>query len=93
MPYITSKTRSVFDKDIEKLAKKIINKGELTYCLYRLCLLIVDSWAESYSTYNEIVGALECTKLEFYRRQIGPYEQKKIRDNGDVSGIYERNSD
>lgn len=38
----------------------------------------------SYSDWNEIVGMLECCKLEFYRHLIGPYEDKKINENGDV---------
>jgi len=37
-----------------------------------------------YSDYNEIIGVLECCKLEFYRRKAAPYEDKKIISNGDV---------
>ena len=29
-------------------------------------------------------GALECAKLEFYRRVVSKYEDQKILDNGDV---------
>lgn len=32
----------------------------------------------------EIGGAIECAKLEFYRRVAAPYEDKKIAENGDV---------
>lgn len=32
----------------------------------------------------EIIGALEATKLEIYRRLIGPYEDTKLKKNGDV---------
>jgi hypothetical protein len=38
----------------------------------------------SYQTINDIVGALEGAKLEFYRRVAVPYEDKKIIENGDV---------
>ena len=34
--------------------------------------------------YNRSMGVLECIKSEWYRRQVGPYEDKKIRENGDV---------
>lgn len=39
---------------------------------------------ESYQTYNDMLGALECAKLELYRRKISPYEDTKIELNGDV---------
>lgn len=38
----------------------------------------------SYSDYNEMVGLLECAKLELYRRYAAPYEDIKIEENGDV---------
>jgi hypothetical protein len=37
-----------------------------------------------YSDQNEIIGALECAKQEWYRRQISIYEDSKIKENGDV---------
>jgi len=30
------------------------------------------------------MGALEGAKLEFYRRVVVPYEEKKMKENGDV---------
>lgn len=39
---------------------------------------------KSYQTINDVVGALEGTKLEFYRRQATPHEQIKIHENGDT---------
>ncbi len=38
----------------------------------------------SYSNINEAIGALECAKMELYRRIAAPYEDTKIEDNGDV---------
>lgn len=38
----------------------------------------------SYSDFNEVIGALECAKLELYRRMIAPYEEQKRFENGDV---------
>jgi hypothetical protein len=32
----------------------------------------------------DVVGALDCTKDEMYRRLTSPYEDKKIEENGDV---------
>ena len=42
---------------------------------------------KSYSVMNEIVGALECAKLEMYRRIYAPYEDEKIEANGDVYDV------
>jgi hypothetical protein len=38
----------------------------------------------SFKTYAEAISALECAKLELYRRQLAPYEDKKCAENGDV---------
>jgi len=38
----------------------------------------------NYRRYNKAIGVLECIKMEFYRRMVGPYEEEKIRENGDV---------
>lgn len=64
--------------------------GELNYFFS----VIVDAYAhargeERYFVYNEIIGALECCKLELYRRMIGPYEDKSIERNGDVYNAWD----
>jgi predicted type IV restriction endonuclease len=38
----------------------------------------------NYRRYNKAIGVLECIKMEFYRRMVGPYEEEKISENGDV---------
>ena len=38
----------------------------------------------NYARFNEMIGVLECCKLELYRRVISNYEDKKMRQNGDV---------
>ena len=43
-----------------------------------------ESGGESYSNYADIIGALECAKLELYRRGVGPYEDIAIAKNGDL---------
>lgn len=37
-----------------------------------------------YEHMNNLIGAMECAKLEIYRRVIAPYEDTKIAANGDV---------
>ncbi|MBU2542645.1 hypothetical protein KJ785_03735, partial [Patescibacteria group bacterium] len=56
--------------------------GELNYSITKLLLAL--KGAGKYKDYNELVGALESAKLEFYRREIAPYEDIKVEENGDV---------
>lgn len=61
--------------------------GELNYAITKLCLdYIKRNGGMSYAIGNEVVGVLECAKLEFYRRKLAPYEDKKIKENGDIEG-------
>ena len=83
MPYITEENRRVLD------VRPPMNAGELNYSFTKIILnYISDDTGEdynfSYQKLNDVIGALECCKLELYRRIISPYEDKKIEDNGDV---------
>ena len=80
MPYI-----SVIDKfQLDNHERGIKVAGELNYTI---TMLMLDYWKAHGSRYqqiNDIVGALECAKLEFYARLARPYEDKAIERNGDV---------
>jgi len=90
MPYIIPTGREVYDTAttilIDDMQSQGAFPGDLTYILYRLCLGYVADGKESpsYSNYAEVVGCLECCKLELYRRQIAAHEDEAIRKNGDV---------
>jgi hypothetical protein len=59
--------------------------GELNYAITRLVdQYLIDKGGIRYAHLNEVVGALECAKLELYRRLAAPYEDEKIREAGDV---------
>jgi hypothetical protein len=60
------------------------NPGELNYMLTMICKQYLEDNGGRYQQVNDIVGALECCKLEFYRRKAAPYEDTKIIENGDV---------
>jgi FixJ family two-component response regulator len=81
MPYIKREERPAVD-----LANKPKDTGELNYLVTRLVqrFLSRDGKAPRYADFNAAMGALECCKLELYRRMIAPYEDKKIAENGDV---------
>lgn len=61
-----------------------VTPGELNYKITKTCIDYARSKGTSYTTYNEIIGALECAKMEMYRRAVAPYEDTKITENGDV---------
>ncbi len=58
--------------------------GELNYWLTSVCQMYLQTTDHKYTDYNTVVGALECAKLEFYRRAVSVYENQKIKENGDV---------
>ena len=58
--------------------------GELNYRIAEQ----IDHWLAvkglSYTSLNNVIGVLECLKLEVYRRIAAPYEDKKLAENGEV---------
>ena len=60
------------------------NAGELNYAFTVWITDYVKQHGLSYQTINDVVGALEGAKLEFYARVARPYEDTKIQQNGDV---------
>lgn len=78
MPYIKSGERESIKTGT------ILTPGQLNYVFTQVIKSYLESNGEKYSTYNDIIGALEGAKLELYRRKIAPYEDKKIKENGDV---------
>jgi hypothetical protein len=58
--------------------------GDLNFQITEMCLAYIAHNGPSYRVLNDVVGALESAKLEFYRRAVAPYEDDKIRENGDV---------
>lgn len=80
MPYIPERDRAAVEPRIFEKAK---TAGELNYQITRLLVKWV-GFDMNYERLNAAVGALECAKLELYRRVAAPYEDKKKRLNGDV---------
>lgn len=84
MPYIPQKDRTKLDAFADGLARNADNVGELTYAVSRLVKGYIARRGQSFATKGEAVLALECAKLEMYRVDLGPYEEAKRRQNGDV---------
>ena len=79
MPYIRSQER----EDLKR-SPAVQTPGQLNFMLTLFIKDYIDRKGLSYQTINDIVGALEGTKLEFYRRIAVPYENTKMAENGDV---------
>lgn len=78
MPYIKH--------DRDDLASGFIDPtdaGELNFVVTSTLLRYL-GYNAGYADFNEVIGVLECAKLEMYRRMVAPYEDKKIEENGDV---------
>jgi hypothetical protein len=91
MPYITQDDRKHYTGSLDDLTDDIEEmgpvSGHVTYILY----MIVARWFKkqpSYSTICKIRGCLIGTLAEFDRRIAAPYEDKKIKENGDVDLSY-----
>ena len=85
MPYIKQEQRDRIDVQTD-----IQTPGELNYAITCLIDDYRHSRGDRYFVYNEIIGALDCAKLEFYRRVVTPYEDETMKENGDV--YYDRNA-
>lgn len=79
MPYITPDRREAIDLDGQPLSA-----GELNYAVTKLLKEYVDAAGLSYQAINDCLGALDGARAEFYRRVAVPYEDAKIKANGDV---------
>lgn len=89
MPYIKKDRRlaiATSDEGGECILAEahVQDAGELNFAITTLCLDYERFYGRSYKVFNEIIGALECAKLEMYRRMIAPYEDMKVVENGDV---------
>ena len=83
MPYIDADARKRMDA-----GAKAGTPGELNYAITRIADdYLVRKGKLRYAHLNEVIGALECAKLEFYRRLAAPYEDQKIASEGDVYDI------
>jgi hypothetical protein len=79
MPYIDPDLRPDIDNGLAMPS----TVGELNYKITREVDEFLNG-AVNYDAINEVIGVLECAKLELYRRVGAPYEDMKGAANGDV---------
>ncbi len=82
MPYI--KLEDKLAVNFNHVLRPPTTAGELNYCITTLVGMYWETNGARYQQINDVLGALEGAKLEFYRRIVAPYEDQKIKENGDV---------
>jgi len=87
MPYIKPTVRSEFSGWLNPLTRFIeergVTPGELNYLITKLMHAALPKNA-GYEDYMDSYAAAIGASMEFYRRRLGPYEDEKIKENGDV---------
>lgn len=88
MPYIPKDQRPILDKEMDPLIKHLAalpfeeQDGALNYTFTRIIKKI---YPVRYRHLNRALGVLSAVTQELYRRIVGPYEDEKIKENGDVT--------
>ena len=95
MPY----TKEEYREEVDNAVSDIINylnlcsdrevDGDINYIITRIVVegCLGADGKMSYTRGSNMIKALECSKLEIYRRLLGPYEDAKVFENGDVSSF------
>lgn len=82
MPYVKQEKRPELDKIVKLMSEKNIKAdGDLNYILYKYCKEHIPT---SYNSYKNYCGELRQCATEIERRIVAPYEDEKIKENGDV---------
>lgn len=82
MPYIKQEDRAVMNMVVKTMADADVRaNGDLNYILYAFCKRHI---SPSYNEYKNFCGELRQCATEIERRLLGPYEDTKIEENGDV---------
>ena len=93
MPYLKQEDRARLDRPITALVDVIlflseVNEvgvaGQVNYIIARLFNSLWRGTKANYAGLNELIGAIECAKLEIYRRLAARYEDAAVKRNGDV---------
>ena len=88
-PYIKQDQRFQLNDHIDKLVYSMdhmgddARKGVFNYVITKIALGVIGKELK-YGKINDVVGAMECCKMEYYARKTRPYEEKKAIENGEV---------
>ena len=75
MPYIPQERRN---------GQPAETPGDLHHDIAVLIDAYLSDAVPHYQQFNDVMGVLACAQAEVYRRLVAPYEDEKIKENGDV---------
>ena len=84
MPYLNERRREDFEPALTNMTLNVTHPGDLNYIINVLGRELARTLGDNYNAHNDVIGAMECAKQEYYRRVVAPYEDIKIEQNGDV---------
>ena len=89
MPYIKQNRREGIDLELgaDRLDWSPSDAGDLNFVVSTFIQNRLKDKGLRYAIVNEMIGALECCKLELYRLVAAPYEDEKLEENGRVYGL------
>lgn len=91
MPYINRSERQQYQNILNELSAMVPKdpKQRPGHMNYIVSLLINKVYGDSmrYADHNEVTGFLTCLQQEFYRRFTAPYEDDKIKEQGDLTEL------
>lgn len=88
MPYLKPSDKTKFNGfDFDLIASHLDCAGDINFFITKLLHAYINKKGLRYQNLNDVEGALSCCSKEFYRRVTGPYEDLKIKENGDVMDI------
>lgn len=79
-PYIKEEERT--ELSVSEIQPK--NAGQLNFVISTIISEYLERKGLRYENINEVMGVIACVSAEFYRRVAQPYEDKKIKENGDI---------
>lgn len=90
MPYLTEEDKHKVGVEVDRLTDYTNNldiqnlAGHINYINFIVVRRWISKNGKKYFVFAAILGTLICCVLEIYRRLVAPYEEEKIKSNGDA---------
>ena len=89
MPYIKQEDRTAINPLTGSAEQRIEytnihTAGDIQYAIAVMLKDFMTRKGLSYQNCNDVMGALDGASKEFYRRVVSPYEDLKLKENGDI---------
>lgn len=82
MPYIEPDRRDLLDPVVAELLDRVEDWGDVNYAVTTLLHGVLHG--ATYEDYQAALGLCAAVQAELYRRVVGPYEDLKIAEHGDL---------